>query len=282
MPAYCFNLLSCTMVCSLLMCFSFRLSPRWPTHPQRRFWSTTTEKETMKPESVRVEAQKNIVIIAGFENFNFQLYKKAGQIVNDNVPTVRVDVFTDRDISSNSEMVEKSLSTASVLFCSLLFDYSQIQWIKSKIGNIPTKFCFESALELMSETKVGDFTMAPKEGSKSGPPAPVKAILSQFGSKREEDKMTGYLNFLKVGPKLLQFVPTAGELGQKVKDLRTWLTVYSYWNQGALQNVVSMLYTIIKVRHHIDGDEVHRIICFHRTASWCHPLSSRPRPLNCR
>jgi hypothetical protein len=30
----------------------------------------------------------------------------------------------------------------------------------------------------------------------------------------------------QIGPKLLKFLP-----GQKVKDLRTWITAYSYWNQ---------------------------------------------------
>jgi magnesium chelatase subunit H len=47
-----------------------------------------------------------------------------------------------------------------------------------------------------------------------------------FGSGREEDKMVGYLSFLKLGPKLLKFVPL-----QKAQDLRSWLTVYGYWNQ---------------------------------------------------
>lgn len=28
--------------------------------------------------------------------------------------------------------------------------------------------------------------------------------------------------------------------GQKAKDLRNWLTVYSYWNQGGRSNVVAM------------------------------------------
>ena len=36
-----------------------------------------------------------------------------------------------------------------------------------------------------------------------------------------------YLNFLKVGPKLLKWLP-----GNKASDLRTWLTVYSYWSEG--------------------------------------------------
>lgn len=47
--------------------------------------------------------------------------------------------------------------------------------------------------------------------------------------------MVGYLSFLKVGPKLLQLVP-----GDKARDLRSWLTIYGYWNQGGLGNVVSM------------------------------------------
>lgn len=141
---------------------------------------------------------KNIVIIAGFENFNFPLYRKAAEIVTANVPSVRVDVFTDRDILERPDQLASSLETASVLFCSLLFDYAQVQWILSRIPNIPTRFCFESALELMSETKVGEFNMKPSASGASGPPAPVKAILKQFGSQKEEDKMTGYLSFLKV------------------------------------------------------------------------------------
>lgn len=31
-----------------------------------------------------------------------------------------------------------------------------------------------------------------------------------------------------------------------MKDLRTWLTAYSYWNQGGLDNVVSMFLYIAK------------------------------------
>ena len=52
--------------------------------------------------------------------------------------------------------------------------------------------------------------------------------------------MSGYIKFLKIGPKLLKYVP-----GDKAKDLKTWLTVYSYWSEGAAVNVESMLYTII-------------------------------------
>ena len=37
---------------------------------------------------------------------------------------------------------------------------------------------------------------------------------------------------LNIGPALLRFVP-----GRKARDLRNWLTVYGYWNQGGRENV---------------------------------------------
>lgn len=68
----------------------------------------------------------------------------------------------------------------------------------------------------------------------------MKKVLSLFGSGREEDRMVGYLSFLKVGPKLLKFLP-----GQKVKDLRNWLTVYGYWNQvRGVVDMASFVYNI--------------------------------------
>jgi magnesium chelatase subunit H len=193
---------------------------------------------TLKPTS------NSIVIIAGFEAFNTQLYRKSADTVMKLHPSVNVNIFTDVDITENPDVVQEKLKTCSVLFCSLLFDYSQVQWLLPKIKDIPVKFMFESAQELMSETAVGDFNMKPKEGI-SGPPPFVKSILKQFGSKKEEDKMAGYLSLLKIGPKVLSMVPSTGVIGERVKDIRSWLTVYSYWNQGTVQNIVSMLNYII-------------------------------------
>ena len=44
-------------------------------------------------------------------------------------------------------------------------------------------------------------------GKSKGPPPAVKKLLGMFGSGREEDRMVGYLSFLKMGPKLLRFLP---------------------------------------------------------------------------
>lgn len=93
----------------------------------------------------------------------------------------------------------------------------QVVWLKERIERVPTRLIFESALELMSMTQVGTFTMG-SGGQSQGPPPAVKALLSKFGSKREEDKLKGYLSFLKIGPKILKLVP-----GKKAKDVRTWL-----------------------------------------------------------
>ena len=136
-------------------------------------------------------------------------------------------------------------------------------------------------------------------------------MLGLFGSGREEDKvgptpqflqlkivmlltylslgtqgscivlqMVGYLSFLKVGPKLLKFLP-----GNKARDLRNWLQIYgvhplaassrpcslmlqhtvygsntlawhclaqrllaphaAYWNEGGIDNVVTMLLYLV-------------------------------------
>lgn len=185
--------------------------------------------------------KKKIVLIAGFEQFNSNLYKKAAEKVATKVKDVEIFVFTDADISSQPRIVADALKNADVLFASLIFDFQQITWLKERIVDIPSRFCFESALELMSETKVGEFQMNSPGGGAAGPPAPVKAILKQFGSGKEEDRLSGYLKFLKFGPKLLSYVP-----GKKAKDLKTWLSVYSYWNQGAADNVESMFYNIIR------------------------------------
>ena len=176
---------------------------------------------------------KRVVLISGFESFNVRLYKKAAKKVAKRCPGVELVVFSDRDIESKREDVAAALEGADVFFGSLLFDFDQVEWLRRAIEKIPTRFVFESALELMSETSVGSFEMKPApDGQKAGPPPAVKAILSKFGSGKEEDKLVGYLSFLKIGPALLRFVP-----GRKAKDLRNWLTVYGYWNQGGVENV---------------------------------------------
>ena len=62
------------------------------------------QPEETKRKSIPVDHHdavggSGIVIIAGFENFNIQLYRKAAALVTSNVPSVTVSVFTDADIA---------------------------------------------------------------------------------------------------------------------------------------------------------------------------------------
>ena len=179
---------------------------------------------------------KRIVLIAGFESFNADLYRKAADLANSRCPELDIRVFSDRNITTNSSEVETALKNADVFFGSLLFDYDQVVWLRERIVNIPIRLVFESALELMSLTKIGAFAIGDKP---AGMPKPIKFILDKFSNGKEEDKLAGYISFLKIGPKLLKFIPV-----QKVQDLRNWLIIYGYWNAGGSENVASLFWII--------------------------------------
>ncbi|MBO1052442.1 MAG: magnesium chelatase subunit H [Dolichospermum sp. DET73] len=179
---------------------------------------------------------KRIVLIAGFESFNADLYRKAADLANYRCPELDIRVFSDRNITTNSTEVAAALKNADVFFGSLLFDYDQVVWLRERVANIPIRLIFESALELMSLTKIGAFAIGDKP---AGMPKPIKFILDKFSNGKEEDKLAGYISFLKIGPKLLKFIPV-----QKVQDLRNWLIIYGYWNAGGSENVASLFWTI--------------------------------------
>jgi magnesium chelatase subunit H len=179
---------------------------------------------------------KRIVLVAGFESFNAELYRKAAHLATSRVNELDIQVFSDRDITTKRAIVEAALKDADVFFGSLLFDYDQVMWLREQISQIPIRLVFESALELMSLTKLGAFAIGAQP---KGMPKPVKFILDKFSGGREEDKLAGYISFLKIGPKLLKFVPV-----QKVQDLRNWLIIYGYWNAGGPENVASLFWTL--------------------------------------
>ena len=179
---------------------------------------------------------KRIVAIAGFESFNANLYRKAAEMAMAQCEGLEVIFFSDRDITTSPSVVETALESADVFFASLVFDYDQVIWLRERVTDIPIRLVFESALELMSLTQLGKFVIGDKP---KGMPKPVKFILSKFSNSKEEDKLAGYISFLKTGPKLLKYIP-----GKKVRDLRNWLIIYGYWNAGGTENVASMCWTL--------------------------------------
>jgi magnesium chelatase subunit H len=177
---------------------------------------------------------QRIVLIAGFESFNADLYRQAAQLAQARCPELDIRVFSDRDLTPQADDVEAALHGANAVFCSLIFDYDQVMWLRERMQDIPIRLVFESALELMSLTRLGKFALGDQP---KGMPKPIKFILSKFSSGREEDKLAGYLSFLKTGPKLLKFVPV-----KKVQDLRHWLIIYGYWNAGGSDNVAALFW----------------------------------------
>lgn len=116
-------------------------------------------------------------------------------MANSRCPELDIRVFSDRNITSQRAEVEAALDNADIFFGSLLFDYDQVMWLRDRVSQIPIRLVFESALELMSLTKLGDFAIGDKP---KGMPKPVKFILDKFSNGREEDKLAGYISFLKI------------------------------------------------------------------------------------
>ncbi|MEM7062180.1 MAG: magnesium chelatase subunit H [Cyanobacteria bacterium P01_B01_bin.77] len=177
-----------------------------------------------------------IVLIAGFEAFNTQLYQQAADLAQQRCPELDIQVFCDRDLTTQPDTIAAALDGADVFFASLIFDYDQVLWLLERAQKIPIRLVFESALELMALTQLGKFVIGEKP---KGMPKPVQFILSKFGSGKEEDKLAGYISFLKIGPKLLKYIPA-----RKVQDLRNWLIIYGYWNAGGTENVAAMLWVL--------------------------------------
>ncbi|MGB3291772.1 MAG: magnesium chelatase subunit H [Phormidesmis sp.] len=175
-----------------------------------------------------------IVLIAGFESFNTNLYEQAAAAARR--PDLSIRVFCDRGLTTQPEAIAQALADADIFFASLIFDYDQVVWLRDRIQHIPVRLIFESALELMTLTQLGKFSMGSKDAQKkAGMPKPIKFILDKFSSGQEEDRLAGYLSFLKVGPKLLKYIPA-----RKVQDLRNWLIIYGYWNASGPENVTAM------------------------------------------
>lgn len=102
-----------------------------------------------------------IVLICGFESFNVGLYTAAAKRLRALAPHIQLKVFSDRDVTARKREVATALAGADCFFGSLLFDYDTVEWLRQQLTAVPVVLVFESALELMGQTRIGSFTMDP-------------------------------------------------------------------------------------------------------------------------
>jgi magnesium chelatase subunit H len=219
---------------------------------ESRLWASTLPSTQTKKKDVSHderqelnndgERKPHIVLVAGFESFNRDLYIQAASEL-----PIQLTVFADSDIRVGPAVSEEdtginpvfaeAVKNADAFIGSLVFDYDDVLAVKKLLQHVKgPRLIFESATELMEYNSVGSFNMKSAGDGPAGPPPAVKAVISKFSSGKEEDKISGYLKMLKVGPELLKFIP-----GEKAGDLRTWLEAYRYWNQGGKNNVRAMM-----------------------------------------
>ena len=256
--AWMFPLLSYTARACIFVSFILPEVQGWQVHPPTRIvrndpWSPTLFSTTRLEAATETELSStigtkkgktnkhvaNVVLLAGFESFNRQLYQQAATSLDN----IDLTVLSDGEIRTvggePNPVFINAVQQADIFIGSLIFDYDDVQVVRDAISVVPTRLIFESATELMELNQVGTFNMIPSSsGVAAGPPPAVKAVLSKFSSGKEEDKLNGYLQFLKIGPDLLKFIPGTG-------DLRTWLEAYRYWNQGGILNASSMLKLLV-------------------------------------
>lgn len=158
----------------------------------------------------------NIVLLAGFESFNKDLYQNAVSSLPLSInKNINLKVFSDSEIRTgasvgvggatkedvtNPEFVH-AMKHANIFIGSLVFDFEDVIAVEALLDYVSgPRLLFECATELMTYNRVGSFSMETKEGEESsmGPPPAVKAILSKFSSGKEEDKLSGYLKLLKM------------------------------------------------------------------------------------
>ena len=58
-----------------------------------------------------------IVVITGFESFNLDLYRRAAQLAQSRCQELEIQIFSDRSLSQEPDIIENALKDADVFFC---------------------------------------------------------------------------------------------------------------------------------------------------------------------
>jgi len=162
------------------------------TPPPKKVPSNEDKRD---PAGEDEDGYPHIVLVAGFESFNRDLYTQAVS----GLP-LHLTVFADSDIRVGPAVSEEetginpvfaqAVENADAFIGSLIFDYDDVLAVKKLLEDVQgPRLIFESATELMEYNMVGTFNMKSSGDGPAGPPPAVKAVISKFSSGKEEDKV---------------------------------------------------------------------------------------------
>jgi magnesium chelatase subunit H len=182
-----------------------------------------------------------LTFILGMERFNAHLWREVeAQLAREGVK-VRLLRFHDDHIAHQDPTLIRAIHEADVLFITLINQRDHADRLAGWIAESNAKaiFAFESMPEVMSLTRVGDYTVK-GGGGRANLPKPMQLVLKLLTRGRDEDTLYAYSKLSKISTKLLPLMPA------KLADFRTWLTVNIYWNQPDAPNITQMVKLILR------------------------------------
>jgi magnesium chelatase subunit H len=182
-----------------------------------------------------------LTFVLGMERFNAHMWREVEANLAREGVNVRLLRFHDDHIAQRDPALIRAIHEGDVLFLTLINnrDHAErlAEWIAE--GKPKAVFAFESMPEVMSLTRVGDYTVK-GGGGRANMPKPMQVVLKLLTRGRDEDTLYAYSKLSKISSKLLPLMPA------KLADFRTWLTVNIYWNQPDAPNITQMVKLILR------------------------------------
>ena len=180
-------------------------------------------------------SKPHIVAVVGMEHYNEALWREVHEQI---APDATLSRFTEKDLQKQSPEAAQAIRDADCVFMTMLNFKTEADWLREQVlqSRAKTVFAFESMPEVMSLTKVGDYSMAGKTGMPEG----MKKVARMLVGGREEDTLYGFTKLMKFTRVMMRFIP------ERMHDFKNWMQVNIYWNQPEASNIVNMFRFILR------------------------------------
>ncbi len=180
-------------------------------------------------------SKPHIVAVVGMEHYNEALWREVHEQI---APDATLSRFTEKDLQKQSPEAAQAIRDADCVFMTMLNFKTEADWLREQVlqSRAKTVFAFESMPEVMSLTKVGEYSMAGKTGMPEG----MKKVARMLVGGREEDTLYGFTKLMKFTRVMMRFIP------ERMHDFKNWMQVNIYWNQPEASNIVNMFRFILR------------------------------------